>query len=103
MIRIFNAKAVARTLGIVTFASAVFDGPVLKNRKNTAMKRQTQAAGNRTQSMAIVAGKASKTPTPETRKYELAKRLRNPSPAQPPRSVAKNPALARIAPNVRLM
>ncbi len=44
----FNANAVARTDGCVTFASAVFDGPVLKNRKNSAMNSSAQAAGNGT-------------------------------------------------------
>src|SRR5256885_16875989 len=46
MTKIFNAKAVARILGEVTLASAVFVGPVLKNRKKTAKKIQTHAPGN---------------------------------------------------------
>src|SRR6266513_2003298 len=48
MIKMFSAKAVARTLGRVTFASAVFDGPVLKNKKKTARKMHSHAPGKRT-------------------------------------------------------
>src|SRR6266566_3333813 len=43
----FKAKAVARTLGKLTFASAVLDGPLLKNIQNTAIKMQIHAGGKR--------------------------------------------------------
>jgi hypothetical protein len=33
MIKIFSANALARTVGGVTLAQAVLDGPILKNRK----------------------------------------------------------------------
>src|SRR5579862_420458 len=48
MTNILSAKAVARMEGGVTFASAVLEGPVLKNRKKIATKMQTHAAGNGT-------------------------------------------------------
>ncbi len=68
IIKIFNAKAVARMDGWVTFASAVLDGPVLKNRKNIAKNRQIQAAGKGTYNIATTNGNESKIPAPETRK-----------------------------------
>ena len=43
---IFAANAVARTAGTETFARAVFDGPVFKNRKKIARNIVIQAAGN---------------------------------------------------------
>ena len=68
MIKILRAKAVARTDGWVTFASAVFDGPVLKKRKKIAMNIRTHAAGNGVKSIAAENGNAIKIPIPETRK-----------------------------------
>ena len=44
--KMFKANAVARTDGCVTFARIALVGPVLKNRKNIAMKTMTQAHGN---------------------------------------------------------
>jgi hypothetical protein len=48
MIKIFSANALARTVGGVTLANAVLDGPVLKKRKKTAIKIISQAIGKRT-------------------------------------------------------
>src|SRR5688572_13313239 len=66
MKRMISAKAVARTLGCVTFARMVLLGPVLKNRKNSATKTATHAAGNGRYSIAMTAGQARKIPTAET-------------------------------------
>ena len=46
MTKMFAANAVARTAGSETFARAVFDGPVFKNRKKIARNIVIQAAGN---------------------------------------------------------
>src|SRR5215831_20855491 len=56
IIKMFNAKAVARTDGRVTFASAVFEGPVLKKRKKSAINISPQASGNGTKTTAAENG-----------------------------------------------
>src|SRR5437016_13321849 len=89
MIKILSAKAVARTDGCVTLASAVFDGPVLKKRKNTAMNIITQAEGNGVKSITTENGRAMITPIPEIRKYEPGKRFRRQSPRSEERRVGK--------------
>src|SRR5260221_13194036 len=101
--RFFIANAVARVPAGVTLASAALAGPVLKNRKKTARKTNTHAAGNGVRNMRIVAGNANRIAIPETRKYALGKRRRTRSPAQPPSSVASRPAVAVIAPKGRLI
>src|ERR1700681_2195284 len=98
MIKILRAKAVARTFGSVTLASAVFEGPVLRNMKNTDPNISNHAAGNGVNNIATNKGKAAIIPTPETRKYEPAYFLRSRSPAQPPSSVETNPATTMIRP-----
>src|SRR4029077_15249355 len=99
MIKMFSAKAVDRTDGCVTLASAVFDGPVLKKRKNNAINISTQARGNGVKTTAAENGNAIITPIPDTKKYAPPKRLRSKSPAIPPRSVAVRPAMTSIPPN----
>src|SRR5947209_8734341 len=96
----FNANADARTDGCVTFARAVFDGPVLKKRKNTAPNSASHVNGNGTCSIRMTNGHASRMPTADTRKYEPGKRGRNLSPAHPPANVAPSPATTTIAPNI---
>ena len=66
----FSAKAVARTLGSVTFASAVLDGPVLRNMKKTDANIRNQAAGKGVNNIATNSGKATIIPKPEMRKYD---------------------------------
>ena len=68
MIKILRANAVALTDGWVTFARAVFEGPVLKKRKKIAINIITHAAGNGVKSIAAENGNAINTPIPETRK-----------------------------------
>ena len=46
MTKMFTANAVARTAGSETLASAVFEGPVFKNKKKIAKNIATHAAGN---------------------------------------------------------
>src|SRR4051812_38177271 len=69
MKKMFIAKAVARTVGRVTLARIVLLGPVLKNKKKTAMKITTQAAGNGVRSISSTNGQAMKIPAAETMKY----------------------------------
>src|SRR5439155_21134165 len=99
MIKILSAKAVDRTDECVTLASAVFDGPVLKKRKNNATNISTHAKGNGVKTTAAENGNAIMTPIPDTKKYATAKRLRSKSPTIPPRSVAVRPAKTSIPPN----
>src|SRR5882672_10489291 len=67
--KILSAKAVGRSAEDVTLASAVFAGPVLKKRKNTAQKSATHAYGNGHHSMASVQGKAIRMAIAETKRY----------------------------------
>src|SRR5689334_21563228 len=48
MMRIFKANALARTIGKVTLASAVLEGPVGQKRKKTAKEIINQSIGKRT-------------------------------------------------------
>src|ERR1700719_1154861 len=98
MTRIFRAKAEARTLGSVTFASAVFEGPVFKNMKKTDANIRNHAAGNGVNRNTTNSGKAMTIPSAETRKYEPGQRLRKRSPSQPPSNVEVNPATTIITP-----
>src|SRR6266571_6135604 len=100
MTKILSAKAVARTDGCVTLASAVFEGPVLKKRKKTATNISTHAEGNGVKSIATENGKAIMTPIPEIRKYEPGKRFRRQSPKIPPESVAVKPAKTVMPPKI---
>src|SRR5678816_4150834 len=100
MVKMFSAKAVARTRAELTLASAVLAGPVLKKRKNTAQKTALQAHGKGSLSMASVAGKAKIMALPETRKYAPLKRGRSFSATKEPSSVEKIPATTTMMPNV---
>src|SRR5207247_11259851 len=99
MIKILSAKAVDRTDECVTLASAVFDGPVLKKRKNNATNISTHAKGNGVKTTAAENGNAIMTPIPDTKKYAPANRLRSKSPTIPPRSVAVRHDKTSIPPN----
>src|SRR3954447_17121363 len=99
-IRILKANAVARTLGNETFARAVFDGPVLRNRKKTEQNMKTHANGNGVKSIATNRGNAQSIPQPDTRKYEPGYFLRSRSAAQPPVNVDVSPATAMMMPNI---
>jgi hypothetical protein len=68
MMKMFTANAIARTDGCVTFAMAVFDGPVLKKRRKSATNMNTHASGNGTNTIAAETGNAIITPIAETRK-----------------------------------
>src|SRR5260370_4014910 len=68
MMKILTAKAVARTRGLVTFASAVFDGPVLKKRKKITRNIMIQAAGNGVNKIRAEKANASLTHSPTTKK-----------------------------------
>src|SRR5437867_4049091 len=98
MIKMFKAKAEARTFGSVTFASAVFDGPVFRNMKNTAANIRYQAAGNGVNRKITKSGKAITIPSADTRKYEPGHCLRKRSPSQPPSNVEVKPATTMITP-----
>src|SRR3954451_10669116 len=87
MRRMYNAKALARTDGCVTFARMVFVGPVLKNRQKTVRKTKIHAQGNGRYRNPRIIGKPRSMAQPETRKYEPGKRGRSQSPASPPRIV----------------
>ena len=102
MTKIFTANAVARTVGIETFASAVFDGPVFKKRKKIATNIATHAIGNGTYKLITKIGAAMSIPTPETEKYEPGKRGRNRSAIIPPINVELKPATAVIKPKIVL-
>src|SRR5215203_3307046 len=98
MTKMFQANAVARTEGRATFASAVFDGPVLRKAKKIEMNMNNQASGKGMKSAATKNGNARSMPVPETRKYEPGKRVRKWSASQPPRSVEPSPATTVIRP-----
>src|SRR4051794_33533815 len=98
--KMFSANAVVRTVGDVTFARIVLLGPVLKNRQNTARNTNTHAQGNGVLRISSSIGKPASNPAAETMKYDPLNRPRSRSPAQPPSSVAANPATTVMAPKI---
>src|SRR5215207_7050241 len=66
--KIFSANAVERIREDVTLASAVFAGPVLKKRKNTAPNTAAHAYGNGSEIIPSVRGKASAIAAPDIAK-----------------------------------
>src|SRR4051812_13313254 len=96
----FAANAVARTAGTETFARAVFEGPVFKNRQKIARNIVIHAAGNGMYRVATKKGHAMSIPIPETQKYEPGRRERNRSAIIPPSSVETRPATTVIRPKI---
>ena len=100
MTKILTANAVARTAGNETFARAVFEGPVFKNKKKIATNIPTHAAGNGMYKLMTKIGHAISIPMPETQKSDPGKRGRNLSATTPPSNVEVSPATAVINPKI---
>ena len=90
MMKMFRPKPAARIAGGATLARIVFVGPVLKKRKNSAKKMNSQAVGKGTTRNKHAQGTQANSPAPETRKYEPGQRVRQASPTIPPAKRAED-------------